>query len=191
MKHLFNFRIEKEILEEFRGRHKNISGKLRELMLNDLKGSANIPNVKRDDIECLKKMIFEDDCPIQLIGDVRIGKTTSVQKLIKSDKEHIYIVFDSHNEYDLPEVQMISDDLKHNCKISLPKQISACRGLFPVYENQILSKKFPEKYVVIIEEANRFREIKELLREGRKFIKVIAVCQESLGTFCPRIEVVK
>jgi len=190
---LFNFRIEPEILEEFQKKYRNASGKLRDLVVTDLRGSANIPQIQRDDIANLKKLIFEDDSPVQVIGSVGVGKTTAIQKLIESDKNHIYIILDCHREYNknLPEIQVITDDIKNNSKISLPEQISASKGLYPVYHNQLLSRKFPENYVVVLEEAHRFKETKELLKEARKFIKVIAITQESLGDFCPKIEVLK
>ncbi|MCS7123093.1 MAG: hypothetical protein RMJ17_00740 [Candidatus Aenigmarchaeota archaeon] len=187
-----NFRVSSELWKEFLTKyHRKASERLRELIEADLKMGEEITKVNRNDIETLKKFIFSTDNPIQLIGKVGIGKTTAIKKLIQNDPSHVFIVFDCHDEYDfLPEVQTITTDLKQSCRIRMPKQVSASKGLFPVYHNQILSQKYPENYVVVVEEAHRYPQVKELLKEARKFVKVIAICQESIGNFCPKIEII-
>lgn len=169
------------------------SQRLRNLIKIDLETLDtldNTPKFNRDDILGIMSYIFKDSRPVQLVGDVGIGKTEVIKRLIESDKQHIYIVFDVHDEYPLPAIQGIADNITQSSRIRMPEQISASKGLYPVYHNQILSHKHPEKYVVVIEEAHRYREIKELLKEARKFVKVIAICQEQLGEFCPMIKIV-
>ena len=187
------FQIEKELWYRFIQKYGKgkASAKLREFIRMDLKATPTFIRIHRDDLESLKARIFSDDKPIQLVGKVGIGKTTCVKRLIESDKEHIYIVFDCHNEYDfLPEIQLISFDLKESARIRMPEQVSASKGLFPVYHNQILSRKFPPNWVIVVEEAHRYKEMEELLKEGRKFVKLIAICQKPIGDFCPVIEIV-
>ena len=183
--------MKRELWQQFRAKHTNPSQRLRELIEQDIKELAGIPEVQRDDIEKLKAMIFQDDRPVQLVGNVGIGKTTTIQKLIQQDQQHVYIVLDCHDEYQfLEDIHVITSDLKKSCKMKMPKQVSAARGLYPVIHNQILSQKWPENFVVVVEEAHRYPLAIELLKEARKFVKVIAICQEPLGNFCPIIRLV-
>lgn len=185
-------RMEPELWREFSSKYKRkASQKIRELIRKELHLKKGVIKIDRNDISTVAKLIFSDNRPIQLVGDVGIGKTTLMKKLIQSDKAHIYIVFDCHDEYDLPEIQTLTTNLTQSCRIKMPKQISASQGLFPVYFNQILSRKYPENYVIVIEEAHRYKETKTLLKEARKFVKLIAILQEPLGDFCPIIEVVE
>jgi len=187
-----NFKIDKRIWEKFIEKYpRKASERLREFILNDLKLEHDVVTVNRDDLEGLRRLIFNNDKPIQLTGKVGVGKTTSIKRLIESDDEHIYIVFDCHDEYDLPEIQTLTTNLTQSSRIKMPKQISASQGLFPVYFNQILSRKYPENYVIVIEEAHRYEETRVLLKEARKFVKLIAILQEPIGDFCPIIKVVE
>jgi type II secretory pathway predicted ATPase ExeA len=160
------------------------------MIQKDLNFNSDSHEVKKLETEKLKQIIFKDELPYQLVGNVGIGKTLTIKQLIKEDKEHIYIVFDCHNEYDLTQIQTITTDLKESSRIKMPEQISASRGLFPVYFNQLLSQKFPDNYVVVIEEAHRYKETKTLLKEARKFVKVIAILQEPIANFCPIVKIV-
>jgi hypothetical protein len=190
---LITIRIEPEIWEEFRRKYEKVglSSKVRELILKELNGTSNEVMIKKLDWQCLYKIVFVDDVPIQVVGNVGIGKSLTVKELIKNDKSHIYIVFDAHNEYDfLPEIQMISQEIKQSSRIVLPKQVSASIGLFPVYANQILSQRWNPNFVFVIEEAHRYAESKLLLKEARKFCKLITVSQEPLVDFCPVVKIV-
>lgn len=185
-------RMDPNLWKEFCNKYKRkASEKIRELIKKELDLSDKANEVHRNNLAKLKNLIFKDDKPIQLVGSVGIGKTECIKRLIKNDDTHIYIVFDCHDEYDLPEIQTLTTNLEKSCKIKMPKQISASQGLFPVYFNQILSRKYPEKYVIVIEEAHRYKETKILLKEARKFVKIIAILQEPLGNFCPVIMIVK
>jgi hypothetical protein len=193
MKKLITIRIEPEIWEEFRRKYEKVglSSKIRELILKELNGTSNELMIKKLDWKTLQKIVFADDVPIQVVGNVGIGKSLTVKELIKNDKSHIYIVFDAHNEYDfLPEVQMISQEIKQSSRIVLPKQVSASIGLFPVYANQILSQKWNPNFVFVIEEAHRYAETKLLLKEARKFCKLITISQEPLVDFCPVVKII-
>jgi hypothetical protein len=193
VKKLITIRIEPEIWEEFRRKYEKVglSSKVRELILKELNGNSNEVMIKKLDWKTLQKIVFADDVPIQVVGNVGIGKSLTVKELIKNDKSHIYIVFDAHNEYDfLPEVQMISQEIKQSSRIVLPKQVSASIGLFPVYANQILSQKWNPNFVFVIEEAHRYAESKLLLKEARKFCKLITISQEPLVDFCPVVKVI-
>jgi hypothetical protein len=193
VKKLITIRIEPEIWEEFRRKYEKVglSSKVRELILKELNGTSNEVMIKKLDWKALEKIVFADDVPIQVVGNVGIGKSLTVKELIKNDKSHIYIVFDAHNEYDfLPEIQMISQEIKQSLRVVLPKQVSASIGLFPVYANQILSQKWNDNFVFVIEEAHRYPESKLLLKEARKFCKLITVSQEPLVDFCPVVKIV-
>jgi len=191
---IVSFRVDsstfKELLKRYptRGERSHLLRHLLKAHLFGLEKNAII--VHRDDLARIEGLIFRDDRPVQLVGNVGVGKTTVVKKLIAGDKEHIYIVLDAHDEYDLPEIQTLTKNLTYSCRIRMPKQVSASRGLYPLYHNQVLSQKWPENYVLVVEEAHRYPQAKELLKEGRKFIKVIAICQEPLGDFCPVIKIV-
>jgi len=193
VKKLITIRIEPEIWEEFRRKYEKVglSSKVRELILKELNGTSNEVMIKKLDWKALQKIVFADDVPIQVVGNVGIGKSLTVKELIKNDKSHVYIVFDAHNEYDfLPEIQMISQEIKQSLRVVLPKQVSASIGLFPVYANQILSQKWNDNFVFVIEEAHRYPESKLLLKEARKFCKLITVSQEPLVDFCPVVKIV-
>jgi hypothetical protein len=193
VKKLITIRIEPEIWEEFRRKYEKVglSSKVRELILRELNGTSNEVMVKKLDWQGLYKIFFADDVPIQIIGNVGVGKSLTVKELIKNDKSHIYIVFDAHNEYGfLPEVSIISQEIKQSSRIVLPKQVSASIGLFPVYANQILSQKWNPNFVFVIEEAHRYVETKLLLKEARKFCKLITISQEPLVNFCPIVRVI-
>lgn len=79
----------------------------------------------------MRSFIFNDSNPIQLIGDVGIGKTTCIKKIIQSDFNHVFIVFDCYDEYDLREIQTVTTDLNQSCRIKMPKQVSASPGFIP------------------------------------------------------------
>jgi type II secretory pathway predicted ATPase ExeA len=186
-----NIRIQRALWQQFKTKHPNPSERLRQLIEQDMKEIAGIPKVNRNDVQKLKEMIFQNSLPIQICGFVGIGKTTIIQRLIKEDKQHVYVVLDCHNEYSfLPEIFAITNDLKESCRIKMPKQVSAARAIYNLYHNQILSQKWPENFVIVIEEAHRYSQVKELLKEARKFVKVIAICQEPIGNFCPIVEIV-
>lgn len=129
---------------------------------------------------------------LQLVGDIGSGKTHLTKTLIQNDNDHIYIVLDSHDEYvDLPGIQQITSDLKSSCRIIVPKLPESAIAMFGVYKNLITNNTFPANYVLVIDEAFRYKKagIKNLLAESRKFIKVLAVTQESLAEYCPKAKV--
>ena len=194
MKKLITIRIETEIWEEFRRKYEKVglSSKVRELILRELNGTSNEVMVKKLDWKTLQKFIFVDfgDLPVQIVGNVGVGKSLTMKKLVENDKAHVFIIFDSHSEYPLPEIQMISQEIKQSSRIILPKQVSASIGLFPVYANQILSQKWNQNFVFVIEEAHRYPQSKLLLKEARKFCKLITISQEPLVEFCPVVRVI-
>lgn len=178
-------------VKQLRKRTKNMSKYIRELLIEHLSKTSSENTIKSSEHSKLFKFCFNHsgDKPVQLIGNSGIGKTTAMKNLIANDPSHVYIVLDAHNEYELPEIQTMTDDLTQSCRIKMPEQIAACKGLFQVYYNQILSKRWPNNYVIVIEEAHRYREIKELLKEARKFVKLIAITQEPLGDFTPIVRI--
>jgi len=189
-KRLLNFWIDKETLLKFKARYKNISARIRELIESDLNNNSEII-VQRDNLAMFRNFIFEDDLPVQVCGNVGVGKSSIVKKLIENTNDKIFIVLDSHNEYDLPTIQTIPDNLKKSVRILLPEQPSAAQGIFNLYANQILSRKWPDSYCFVIEESHRYKETKLLLREGRKFAKLITISPDPLVSFCKRIRIVK
>ena len=188
---IVGFRIEEEIWRRFKIKYQNASLILREWIIRDLEGSnkEKIKEIKAGDWQALKACL--DSC-LQVVGDVGAGKTLTVKELIKNSKEFIFIVFDSHNEYSfLPKIEMITSDISSSARIEMPKEVSASKGLFPVYSNQILSRKWPNNFVFVIEEAHRYKkEVKLLLSEARKFAKIIVVNQEPIAYFTPIVKVV-
>ena len=109
-----------------------------------------------------------------------------MKELIRNDPEHVYIVFDAHDEYDfLPRVDSITDGFSESMRIVLPPQPAAAKGIFPLYVNQILIRKWPEKYVFVVEEALRYPEVVGLLAESRKFARVLTIGQKRVVEFVP------
>ena len=148
--------------------------------------------IRSDDWERLKSLL-EDKPSLQLVGDVESGKTFLASLLIRHDSEHVFIVLDAHNEFSfLPEVNTITHDLTGSCRIKLPDQPAGAVGMFSVYYNLIMNQIFPKHYILVVEEALRYKDtgIKNLLAEARKFIKVLAVSQEQLVDFVPDVKVV-
>lgn len=184
-------RLKHEHVKKLRKRTRKISVYIREIVEDYLSKTDNENAIKPSEHSKLFRFCFNHsgDKPVQLIGNSGIGKTTAMKNLIANDPSHVYIVLDAHNEYELPEIQAMTDDLTQSCRIKMPEQIAACKGLFQVYYNQILSKKWPSNYVIVIEEAHRYREVKELLKEARKFVKLMAITQEALGDFTPIVRI--
>ena len=189
-KRLLNFWIDKETLQKFKAKYKNISARIRELIESDLNNNSEII-VQRDNLALFRNLIFEDELPIQVYGNVGVGKSSIVKKLIENTSDKVFVVLDSHNEYDLPTIQTIPDNLKKSVRILLPEQPSAAQGIFNLYANQILSRKWPDNYCFVIEESHRYKETKLLLREGRKFAKLITISPDPLVSFCKCIRIVK
>ena len=188
-KRLLNFWVDEDVLTRFKRKHQNVSARLRELILSDLNNDIE-QRVSRNNLSLFRKIVLEDGLPIQVCGNVGIGKSTLMKKLIETTNGRVFVVFDSHNEYDLPVVQTITDDLSQPCKVVLPEQPSAAKGLFPLYANQILSRRWPTNFCFIIEEAHRYKDARLLLREGRKFTKVVTVSPEPLIKSCKVVRVV-
>jgi hypothetical protein len=129
---------------------------------------------------------------LQLVGDVGSGKSWLVRDLISQDKNHVFIVLDAHDEYsDLPVVNSITTDIKESCRIKLPDQPAGAVGLFAVYYNLIMNQQFPKHFLLVVEEALRYKNsgIKNLMAESRKFLKVLCVAQEKLVSYVPSITV--
>ena len=130
------------------------------------------------------KTILKQSPSLNIVGGVGSGKTFVTKELIKKDKDHIYIVLDAHNEYtDLPVVNNITTDLKNNCRIKLPDQPEGAVGMFKVYYNLIMNNTFPSNFILVVDEALRYRDfgIKNLMAESRKFLKVLAISQEEIS----------
>lgn len=187
---LVNFYLEKEMWNKFKDKYDNASSKLRNLVesalqKNHISGTETMP---RDDTHGLLQIV--NDVPaLQIIGDIGVGKSTMVKNLIKQDRKHVYVVIDAHNEYDLPEVKSITNDITESSVVKLPEMVSGGKGVFSVYHNQILSQKLPDNFIVVVDEAHRYKEIKEMLKESRKFVKVITITPEPLGFFCKVLKV--
>lgn len=125
---------------------------------------------------------------LQLVGNIGSGKTYITRQLIEHDNNNIYIVLDAHNEYEhLPQIHAITPDLQNSCRLVMPEQPAGALGLFQVYYNMIMNRKFPANYILVIDEALRYKEagIKNLLAETRKFLKCLAITQEILLETCP------
>ncbi len=185
-----NFRIDKRVWRRFLAKYPNASQRLRQLIMMDL-GPESTSLIHRDNIMRLWELIYNDydELPVQITGRVGVGKTTSIKRLIEYDSKHRYIVFDSHDEYDLKSVSQIGR-YRENVRIKMPRQIAAAKGLFIVYYNQLLSEPLPKEYAVVIDEAHRYKPyIHTLLKEARKFFKLIAVSPEALADYTPVIEV--
>lgn len=127
---------------------------------------------------------------LQIYGKVGSGKSHLVKQLISNDKNHRYIVIDSHSEYtELPNNQSIVTNFESNYRLQMQKEQEAAKTMFGVYYNLLL-QDFDEDVIIVIEEARRYRKyVKQLLAESRKYVKIIAVTQEVLADFAPVIEV--
>ena len=64
-------------------------------------------------------------------------------------------------------------------------------GMFKVYYNLIMNSQFPSHFVLVVDEALRYKEsgIINLIAKSRKFLKVMAISQEQLVDFCPQLYV--
>lgn len=191
-KKLVNFYIDDDIWNEFKSKYNNASAKIRELITqsispNEADGTEMVSRSKP--LELLD--IVTDVPALQIIGDIGIGKSTMVKRMIEADTKHVWIVIDSHNEYDGVPINSISKDITQNSILKLPKQTAGAKGVFSVYHNQILSEKLPEHFIIVIDEAHRYPEVKELLKESRKFVKIITITPEPLGMFCKVVKVIK
>lgn len=187
------FRVSRNTWSQFLQRYPKTASKLiRDFVETKISDKDGKPTntIDRNDLSGLISLVFKNDKPVQIIGSVGVGKSTTIKNLIRFDKDHVYVVFDSHNEYDfLPTIQTLTNNLTESARIPLPKEIAGARGLFSVHFNQILSGKWPDNYVIVLEESDRFKETVTLLKECRKFVKVLAVMQEPKGSFTDRVEI--
>lgn len=186
-----NLRIPEKLLNKFKKKYENASAKIRELIKQDLEGETeNLPVIKSGDHEKLYSYLFAYPS-MEVVGNVGCGKTFSVQALIRNYPEIIFVCFDAHNEYeDLPVIDVIKENLKRSSRIVLPNQVSAARGLLPIFVNQILSKQW--SYVFIVEESMRYNHLLQTLAgECRKFAKCIFVTQKRNFCFIPAVRVVR
>lgn len=138
------------------------------------------------------RSILERVPSLQLVGDIGSGKTFLTRSLIENDKGHVFIVLDAHNEFGhLPLEHQILPSIARSCRIKLPDQPEGAIGMFKVYYNLIMNNTYPAHFVLVVEEAMRYKNtgIKNLMAEARKFIKVLALSQEQLVDFCPHINV--
>lgn len=138
------------------------------------------------------KSIIERTPALQLVGNIGSGKTHLTKLLIQNDKDHIYIVLDAHKEYDwLDEVNQITTELNKNVRIRLPDQPEGAVGMFKVYYNLLMNSQFPKHFVLIVDEALRYKDagIENLLAEARKFLFVLAVSQRQIVEFAPSVKV--
>jgi len=145
--------------------------------------------IRSGDWGALKEKLFSSPS-LQVVGDVGSGKTYTVKELVRNDPEHVYVVFDAHDEYGfLPRVDSVSDGLSDSVRVVLPPQPAAAKGVFPLYVNQILTRRWPEDYVFVVEEALRYPEVVGLLAESRKFARVLTVSQRRIVEFVPVVYV--
>jgi len=148
--------------------------------------------IKSDDWQTLRD-ILEKSPSLQLVGNIGAGKSYLVKQLVSNDKKHVYIVMDAHNEFeDLETYTTIPDRFEGNIRIKLPKEIAAAKPMFDINLNLLVGRKYPDHYVVVVEEAIRYKDIglRNLMAESRKFIKVLAVMQELSFDFCPSLRVI-
>ncbi len=179
-------RIDQRLLEELLRRtgKRTLNEALRILL-----GHNGTDRILSGDWEALRERLFSFPS-LQVVGDVGSGKTYTVKELIRNDPKHVYIVFDAHNEYDfLPRVDSITDGFSKSVKVVLPPQPAAAKGVFPLYVNQILTRRWPEKYVFVVEEALRYPEVVGLLAESRKFARILTVSQKKIVGFVPTIQI--
>lgn len=136
------------------------------------------------------RMILQSEPGLQVVGNIGSGKTHLITELIRNDKNHVYILLDSHDEFEwLPEVNQIHQNQTESCRIKLPKQPEGAIGMFRVYQNLITNNVYPQHFVFVVEEAYRYKKvgIKNMLAECRKFIKILAITQELLAEYAPSV----
>ena len=147
--------------------------------------------IESEDWQQLRKVLKRSPS-LQLFGDIGAGKTHLVKQLVKRDRTHLYIVIDSHDEYEhLKGYTIVPDEINGNIRVRLNSQIEAAKPMFMVNMNAIIGRKFPDNYVLVVEEALRYKDVglRNLMAESRKFIKVLAVMQEKTFDFCPGVKV--
>jgi len=71
----------------------------------------------------------------------------------------------------------------------MPDNPEGAIGMFRVYYNLIMNSKFPSNYVLVVEEALRYKEngLINLLAEARKFIFILVITQQKIVNFCPTV----
>jgi hypothetical protein len=163
----------------------------REFIKNYGSQNGGMPRIQTSDWRKLRD-VLQNNPALQLVGNINSGKSYLVRKLIENDKNRVYIVLDSHNEFDLPEINQLNTTLQESSKLTLHKEPVAALSMFSMYADMIRREKFPAHYVLVIEEAMRYENagLKVLLAECRKFIKVMAIMQQKLYNFCPAIETI-
>lgn len=177
-------RVSQDIMEELLRRtgRRTLNEALRALL-----GGRDADRILSGDWVALQNRLFSSPS-LQVVGNVGSGKTYTVQELIRNDSDHVYIVFDAHDEYDfLLRVDSITDGFSESVRVVLPPQPAAAKGVFPLYVNQILTRKWPERYVFVIEEALRYPEVVGLLAESRKFARILTVSQRRIVEFVPAV----
>lgn len=194
---LFNFLIPEKTLKKFSSRYRNASARLREMIDLDLGQNAEIVRkVQRDDVEKLLRIVMEDKHPLQLVGNVGVGKSVMISKLIKfcskTKPEIVFIVYDVCKEHlYLPTIQNLSENLTESSRLELPQQLASSQIMLTIHIQQILAKKLPDNFIIVLEEMLRFKESTIIAHEARKYVKAILVGQKRLTTATTCVEVVK
>lgn len=152
---------------------------------------ANQARIKSDDWRRLKDILIKVPS-LQLIGDVGAGKSHLVRELVKNDRDHIYIVLDSHHGFDfLPRIHQISPTITKSSVLEMNKMDDAAGLNFKMYKSLIQYDTYPKNFVLVVEESLRYKKygIVNMLAESRKFIKVLAITQARLVDFVPEVHV--
>jgi len=174
--------------------HRSVSraSVIREALAKMFSETGDIPTIRSDEPHELWRYL--DPAPsLQVTGDIGIGKTTLVKETIRRHEEVKWVVIDSHGEYtDLPKKDVIAPDPRFSYRIVPPRARAAAEGLFPLYVNQILSRRWPTSMILVVEEAHRYADlVAGLLAECRKFVKVLTVSPSRLVDYVPAVRVVR
>jgi len=164
---------------------------IREALENHLTGLGDLPVVHRDRPEELWRILVPLPS-VQVVGEIGVGKTTLVRNMILSHGEVVWVVIDSHDEYtNLPKREVVAPKPRSSYRIVPPKAKAAAQGIFPLYVNQILSRRWPTSMILVVEEAHRYADlVAGLLAECRKFVKVLTVSPSRLVDYVPAVKVI-
>jgi hypothetical protein len=147
--------------------------------------------IKSSEWKRLKEILIKVPS-LQLIGDVGAGKTHLTRELVRNDRDHIYIVLDSHGGFDfLPQIHQISPKLTESSLLVMNKMDDAAGLNFKMYKSLIQYDTYPKHFILVVEESLRYKKhgIINMLAESRKFLKVLCITQEKIVDFVPDINV--
>lgn len=205
---LFTLQIEREQRDKARELSKKTKRSVTDCLLELRSTKDKAKNIiKRGDVGAL--VSFLDSCktdegyvPCQLIGLPGTGKSFLMKQaihqtdgIVGGDGKYKFVVIDPHSEYDFLPTETIPEKgkIKKSFRVCPDEGLAFRDQIFEVnHSSKILSRKWDENTIFVLEEAHRFKgNAMLLMQEMRKFGRLLVINPVPVIKSFPVAEVVK